>query len=94
MLSLGVKYQSLSEYKNKTCQNCKGALIINQQGGPMKITYEDCRFCKGYGVMGMLMCKPCRGKGQIAVAIWDKCKNCGAALVGTTKCTECEEEND
>ena len=28
------------------------------------------------------------------VPLWDKCKNCGAALVGTTKCTECEEEND
>ena len=59
----------------------------------MNIKYETCRFCKGYGVMGTLMCKPCRGKGQIAVAILDKCKYCGAALVATTKCTECGKEN-
>ena len=59
----------------------------------MNIKYETCKFCKGYGVIGLLQCKPCRGEGQTTIVIWDKCKCCGAALVATTKCTKCGEEN-
>ena len=38
----------------------------------MRFIYEDCRFCKGRGVVCGMDCKVCRGKGMQAIAIPDE----------------------
>ena len=35
----------------------------------MKFIYEDCRFCKGRGIVCGMDCKVCRGKGMQTIAI-------------------------